>query len=330
MSDWHESDVIGMIREVFPKREDILERGIGDDCAILSRGHHLVSTDASIEGVHFNLDWMTPGDAAYRCLSSNISDIAAMGASAGVFTLALGLPGTMSMDDIRGIFQSLKQCIWDHGLDGCWLVGGDVVRSPVLMFSITIMGELPPWPIVCRDGARPDDCILALGRIGYSAAGLELFEKNLIMTAEERGLEPLLKAFRRPLACAKAGMRLAEMGLVSSMMDLSDGIYTDLPRLLSESHCGADLEVSCLVPSSILKEAASLCRQDPLNWMIFGGEDFGLLITAPAKNVPRIEMIAQECGLSCCQIGVCRMGDEVVWKENKEKLARADRSFSHF
>ena len=153
MSGWRESDVIALITELFPGRSDILARGIGDDCAVFCRGQRLISTDASIEGVHFNLDWMTPGDAAYRCLSSNISDIAAMGAEPGVFTMALGLPGEMAFDDIRGIFLNLKQCIADHGLDGCWLVGGDVVRSPVLMFSITILGELPPWPIVCRNGA---------------------------------------------------------------------------------------------------------------------------------------------------------------------------------
>ena len=327
MSGWHESDVIRLINEMFPCRDDILDRGIGDDCAVFRRSQHLISTDASIQGVHFNLDWMTPGEAAYRCLSSNISDIAAMGANPGAFTLALGLPADMTFEDIRGIFLNLRQCIADHDLDVCWLVGGDVVRSPILMFSVTILAELPPWPIICRNGALPDDRILALGHIGHSAAGLELFEKNL---STQPGFEPLLDAFRRPKACVHAGMRLAELGLVSSMMDLSDGIYTDLPRLLAESHCGADVDVTGLVPDKLLDDAASVCRVDPRDWMVFGGEDFCLLVTAPDKNIPNIHKVAQDFELPCYHIGICRRGDAISWYENHQKMTRNNRSFSHF
>ena len=126
---WTESDVIEAIMEVFPSRRDLVTLGIGDDCAVLARGERLVTTDASVEGVHFDVAWMTLADAAYRCLTSNLSDVAAMGGEPGCFTLALGLRPDLGFDEIRGAIGAMRQCVEEHGLSRCALVGGDVVRS---------------------------------------------------------------------------------------------------------------------------------------------------------------------------------------------------------
>lgn len=333
MAEWTEAQVIDEISRTFPVREDLVERGIGDDCAVMQNGMKLITTDASIEGVHFDLRWMSVADAAYRCMTSNVSDIAAMGAYAGPFTLAWGLPSSLDFSEIRKAIQAIKTCLNDHGLPDCWLIGGDVVRSQVVMFSVTVLGKCPEWPVVCRNTAKPGDIVMAMGKLGYAAAGLALFESSIYLDKTRINacsLEPLLQAFRRPKALTNAGPILAKNRLVSSMMDLSDGVRTDLPRLLKQSRCGAVLDLDVLVPDDCLSRAADVLQCDARDWMACGGEDFGLLMTAPVDNVGKIEKIAAENGIPCVILGKCTCDSDVIWNENGQVSLRKDLSFSHF
>lgn len=324
-----EHEIIAAIQKIFPCRTDVSPCGIGDDCAVLCDGLVLLTTDASVEGVHFDLSWMTPADAAYRCMTSNISDVAAMGAFAGPFSLALGLPPSMCDEDILSIIQAFKTCITDHELSDCWLIGGDVVRSSVLMFSVTVLGRRPAWPLVYRTGAMPGHHILLAGHPGMSAAGLALCQRN--MHCEPLPVHaPFLQAFRRPRALTKLGPELARQGLVSAMMDTSDGVRTDLPRLLMQSHCGADIHVDAFVPSSTLSCLSQTLKSDAQDWMMCGGEDFGLLMTADAKHVKIIEWLAREHGVSCYDIGVCTSATGMRWYEGGRLCRRVDQSFLHF
>lgn len=324
-----EHEIIAAIEKCFPCRSEISPCGIGDDCAVLCDGLVLLTTDASVEGVHFDLSWMTAADAAYRCMTSNVSDVAAMGAFAGPFSLALGLPPGMSDDDILSVIEAFRRCIDDHGLRDCWLIGGDVVRSPVLMFSVTVLGKRPSWPMVYRSGACPGHRILALGHLGMSAAGLALCQRNM----HGDGLPeyaPFLKTFRRPLALTQLGPALAREGLVSAMMDTSDGVRMDLPRLLAQSGCGAEIEISAFEPSAELLALGQTLGVDPRDWMVCGGEDFGLLMTAEAKYVKRIERLAHEHGVPCFDIGICTASRAVNWLEQGQQSLRMDQSFFHF
>ncbi len=333
MTEWTEAQVIDEISRTFPVREDLVERGIGDDCAVMQNDMKLITTDASIEGVHFDLRWMSVADAAYRCMTSNVSDIAAMGAYAGPFTLALGLPPSLDFYEIRKAIQAIKSCIIDHELEDCWLIGGDVVRSPFVMFSVTVLGKRPEWPVVCRNTAKPGDTVIAMGNLGHAAAGLALFDSGTYLD-ENRikscSLEPLLKAFCRPKALTGVGPILAKNRLVSSMMDLSDGIRTDLPRLLKQSQCGAVIDLDALVPDKCLLRACDVLQCDARDWMACGGEDFGLLMTATVDNVSKIEKIASENDIPCIILGKCTQNSDLIWNENGRLSSRKDQSFAHF
>ena len=331
MSDWTEAQIIEEISRIFPMRSEIVERGIGDDCALMHDGMKLITTDASIEGVHFDLHWMTLADAAYRCMTSNVSDIAAMGAFAGPFTLALGLPVSLEFDEIRLAISAIKKCIEDHRLPDCWLIGGDVVRCDSAMFSVTVLAKCPEWPVVYRNTASPGDAIIALGHLGYAAAGLDLFKSGLFRNdslISEFDLFPLLNAFRRPLALTQFGPLIAQNRCISAMMDLSDGIRTDLPRLLAQSHCGADVFLDRLIPDNRLLNASELVHCDPMDWMICGGEDFGLLVTSKTPEI--VFKFANEQHIPCCILGLCTDKPDISWFENGRYSTRKNISFSHF
>ena len=326
-SHWTESQIIRMIAQHFGHRADITSIGIGDDCACIREDLRLITTDASIEGVHFDLSWMSLADAAYRCMASNVSDVAAMGAYAGAFTLALGLRPDLSFDEIEAAIAALAQCVRDHGLENCWLVGGDVVRSPVVMFSVTVLGKTPEWPVVTRSGAHPGDAIYLVGNAGYAAAGLELCRQNLDRCPE---FEPFLKAFCRPLVQTTFGPLVARHGLATAMMDTSDGLFTDLPRLLEQSHIGATVYIDRLKPDNALAHIAQITGKNARDWMICGGEDFGLIVTVSAQNCASFERLAGDTNTPYQKIGTCTEQTGIKWFERNHAVAVCDQSFSHF
>lgn len=328
---WCEEDVIAAIRESFSNDSGKTRLGIGDDCAQLIDNLTLITTDASVEGVHFDLDWMTPGDAAYRCLTSNLSDVAAMGARAAAFTLALGLRPDLPFDAVRDIIDGLKQCLHDHDMSHCALVGGDVVRSPVVMFSITMLGETPPWPIVTRHGAAPGDIIGVLGHIGHAALGLELCRHG--SPADDHPSSKIfLNAFKRPLCLAHLGPKLAQAHCLSAMMDTSDGIMTDLPRLLRASGCGATAELDRFCPNQEMIRSAEYCHVDARNLMLCGGEDFGLLFTCRENKLKTIRHAAACSNTPLILFGHCTQTAPglILWTEHGKRTNPVNRSFSHF
>ena len=331
MSHWTEEQVIQAIQEIFPSRKDLAPCGIGDDCAVLMPGLELITTDASVEGVHFDLSWMSLADAAYRCMTSNVSDAAAMGAYAGPFTLALGLREDIEFNEILSAIQAIKDCIQEHGLSDCWLIGGDVVRSSQVFFSITVLSQKPAWPVVLRSGAKPGDVILALGRLGMSAVGLELYRRSFDKKcSRQSAYAPYLKAFCRPHALTSLGPDIAQQQLVHAMMDISDGIRTDLPRLMKQSHCGARVDLGVVIPDGDLIQICKEINIDPIDQMICGGEDFGLLVTTPPQNVAKIKKYACTHQVPCYEIGVCTDSKNVEWFERGKSSHRIDTSFSHF
>lgn len=332
---WTEAQVIELISEIFETRKDISPKGIGDDCAVIDlscadKGYALITTDASVENIHFNLEWMTLADAAYRCMTSNISDIAAMGGYAGAFTLALGLKAQHELDEIREAIYAIKTCIQEHSLDKCWLIGGDVVRSEHTFFSITLLASKPAWPLIYRNGAEPGDCILVVGNIGMSAAGLEILASKCDLDKNNAIFQPFTQAFKRPRACTQLGPAIAQKQLATAMMDISDGIHTDLTRLLNQSQCAAQIDLESFKPSPDMISVAEILHANPIDWMTCGGEDFGLLMTCKEKNVRMIEALARECNLPCIIIGKCIPGNGISWRLFGKTVEKINTGFVHF
>lgn len=237
--------------------------GIGDDAAVWqpSRSHRsVVSTDMLVEGVHFRRDAMTLEDAGWRAMAANLSDLAAMGARPMLGTVALGVPQQNAAEEIAELFSGIAAAARRYKLA---IVGGDLTRSDAITIAITVVGEVRPTRFKTRAGGRPGDVLAVTGDLGLARAGLE-------------GEAEALGFFRRPEPRVDEGRFLATSRNVDAMMDCSDGLSTDLPRLCAASGCGAVLES---VPvAAAARRAAERLGEDPERFALAGGEDFELIV----------------------------------------------------
>ncbi|MGD9949533.1 MAG: thiamine-phosphate kinase [Desulfobulbus sp.] len=287
-----------------------LIKGIGDDCAVVNRDGHrawLLTLDTLIESVHFDCAFHPPQKLGRKAVSVNVSDIGAMGGKPLFALMSVGMPH--SFDPVW--FQAFAQGVADACAEyGCLLIGGDTVASPQgLNFSLTLIGEAEAGKVVYRSGAQPGDTIWVSGPLGLAAAGLELLQRGI--GDNEEGFLPLLEKHLNPRARVVLGGRLGESGLVHSMMDLSDGLATDLAHLCAASGVGGQFHAEKLPGSQLLVQAARLTGHDPLGWAIGGGEDFELLFTAAPESESRILQIGHDCGLTLIPIGTITIGDGV-------------------
>jgi thiamine-monophosphate kinase len=266
--------------------------GVGDDAAILrpaSRFDWVVSTDFSLEDVHFHKITHPPEAVGYRALARAASDLAAMGAWPEFFLLSLALPPARAGRWLDRMLAGMSQAARRLGLR---LVGGDTTRQPKVAIAITVLGRTRPGCAVRRDGARPGDRLYLSGKLGAAALGLELMLRNRTSRSPLRRnsrFPSFLNAHLYPNIPLGLGILLAENHLASAMIDLSDGLSTDLARLARASHVGARLWVDRLpmvpVPMSLERQGI-----DPLKLALNGGEDYGLLFAVRpgrAARVPR-------------------------------------------
>jgi thiamine-monophosphate kinase len=262
--------------------------GIGDDCALLRPrpGEELaVTTDLSIEGRHFRLDWHPPESVGHRTLARGLSDLAAMGARPVAAFLSLGLPRALTTA------KGAERAWVDRFLDGLLalaaehkvpLAGGDLAESPFAVADIVLTGAVPQGKALLRSGARPDDRIYVTGSLGGAAAELTALSKSpkRFAACTQAGkahphLYPQLR-IAQGLWLRKHG--LASAAIASAAMDISDGLSTDLAHLCQESGVAAEIDAAAL----------PLAAEATLTMALHGGEDYELLFTAPASaKLPR-------------------------------------------
>jgi thiamine-monophosphate kinase len=263
-----------------------VQLGIGDDCALLRlrAGEELaVTTDLSIEGRHFRLDWHPPESIGHRTLARGLSDLAAMGARPVAAFLSLGLPRdlTETQDSrpnreawVERFFDGLLALAAQYGVP---LAGGDLAESPIAIADIVLTGTVPNGKALLRAGARPGDRIYVTGSLGGAAAefaALSALPQSFAKATKASNAAPHLY----PQPRLAQGQWLRKHGLATSAMDLSDGLSTDLGRLCDESGVMAEIDSSSLpvAPGATMAMA------------LHGGEDYELLFTAPASaKLPR-------------------------------------------
>ena len=273
-----ERELIRRIRGAAQRRATALIRGIGDDCAVLRppAGHELlVTTDFSLEGVHFRRDWHSPESAGHRCLARGLSDIAAMGGQPLAAFLSLALPADLPQRWADGFLKGLLRLAKQFDVP---LAGGDTAQSPAgVLADIVVVGSVPKGKAILRSGARPGDRIYVTGSLGGSSAALALLE-------EGRTLRPRdFPQYYSPSPRLAVGRVLRERQLASAMIDISDGLSVDLRHLCEESGVGAELEESAIP----LAEIGRAAHEVELRFALHGGEDYELLFTAPrSQRVP--------------------------------------------
>jgi thiamine-monophosphate kinase len=330
--------------------------GIGDDSAVLrpsAKSEFVVSCDFSLEGVHFRDATHPAVSIGYRCLARATSDIAAMGARPRYFLLALALPAektlpaTLERLPASSAGLPAKRSNWldsfASGMGraarelGLLLIGGDITISPSVTICVTVIGELPAGQAISRSGARPGELIYVTGTLGAAQLGLDL----LLHSSTGKPAAPkLLLAHLYPQIPIAFAHALVRRRILSAMMDISDGLSTDLARLCESSHAGARVFADKLplvdIPSaisnyychpersegfaftqrdvSIARHTTTHCHpersegsafrfSDPLQLALHGGEDYALLFTVPPKRAPLLRAIAAKTKTRITQIG---------------------------
>jgi thiamine-monophosphate kinase len=290
--------------------------GIGDDCAILripARRDFLVTTDFSLEGVHFRRQWHSPDSIGYRCLARGLSDIAAMGGDPVAAFLSLALPAKLPHRWVDRFFDGLLQLAADFKIP---LAGGDTSQSPRgILADIVVVGSVPKGRAILRSGACPGDHIFATGRLGESVAALEALRSGRRIRAAD------YPRHFKPVPRLKIGQFLRHHALASSMIDLSDGLSTDLSHLCEESGVGAEIQSAAIPRAGAGKP---LCEVR-LDLALHGGEDYELLFTS-SKPVP-----AKISGVTVSEIGRIVRGKKLVLiNDNGTRKALKPRGWENF
>ncbi len=289
--------------------------GIGDDCAILPQKDgkdSLVSTDMLIEGTHFLKEDISPYRLGWKSAAVNISDIAAMGglplASFLSFALPPGLDTGWTDEFLRGYNDISKRY-------GCTLMGGDTTSSPDrLCVCVTVLGECHSGTAKLRSGAREDDLVCVTGNLGDSACGLKV-----ILSGARRNSDAmaLISRHYQPIPRVREGLALATCEGIHAMMDISDGIASDLSHILKASHKGAEIDTLSLPMSREMLRCCELNAWDPLSLATGGGEDYELLFTAaPDAKIPVKHTV----------IGRITPEGPVVWKGTERNF----QGYHHF
>jgi len=326
-----EDDLVRLIRELVRRRAPGLLTGVGDDCAVLeTRGGAslLVTTDLLVEGVHFRRRWAEPADIGAKALAVNVSDIAAMGGAPRWALVGLGCPDGTGAEEIEAFYEGALAVADAHGVA---IVGGDTSASPAgWLVSVTVLGDAVR-PIL-RSTAHPGDVIAVTGTLGRSAAGLAVLERE----AAPRGVEAALLdevtgAHLRPHARVDEGRWLAGAEGVTAMMDLSDGLATDLGRLVAESGAGARVDVERLPIAEATRAVADALDVDPVDWATGGGEDYELLVVCdPAAFAQLRDGLADATGTPLTAVGEVVAGSGTRWLDGRGRAVAVAPGFEHF
>ncbi|HEU5171449.1 MAG TPA: thiamine-phosphate kinase [Gemmatimonadales bacterium] len=292
---------------------------LGDDCALIADpcGTLALSTDVSVEGVHFRREWLTPEEIGWRAAAAALSDLAAEGAETVGLLAAVSVPADAPAADIVALMRGVGDAAVSAG--GV-VLGGDLSTAPVWSAAVTVVGraERP----VTRAGARPGDRVWVTGALGAARAALD---------AWRRGGEPApdaRRAFAHPEPRIAAGRKLAALG-ARAMLDLSDGLGGDAAHLAAASRVALAIDLGLVPVAPAAVAEAHRCGLAPARYAAEGGEDYELLVVLPPefgdRSAPDLQ---QACGVPVTLIGWVHDGSGVRFSSRGAEVALS--GFDHF
>jgi len=271
-------------------------KGIGDDAAVLKYGDEciVVSTDMLVEGIHFDLMYSPLKHLGYKCVVVNLSDIYAMNAVAKQVTVSIALSSKFSVEALEELYKGIKEACRIYKVD---LVGGDTTSSPKgLTISVTAIGTAKEKDIAYRSGAKPGDIICTTGDLGSAYLGLQILEREKQLYMSNPGIQPdlenqtyLLERQLKPEARKDSIDYLQKTNVIpTAMIDISDGLASDLMHICKSSGVGAYLEETKIPMKDETQLMALKFQLDPLTTALNGGEDYELLFTIDEKDLEKI------------------------------------------
>ncbi|WP_168119761.1 thiamine-phosphate kinase [Paenibacillus sp. HB172176] len=309
-----------------PEREEELGVivGIGDDAAIVdwrrasaewSGGQRLIMTvDTMVETVHFNEKTMRDEDVGYKALAACVSDIAAMGGRPLHALVAVSQPPSYSPERMRRVYDGLHDCAKRYGIA---IVGGDTTASPQhMVISVTLTGCVEEGGELLRSGAKAGDAIFVTGEAGMSAAGLQLLQEGLRGKKSNEDLmasyEELVAAHRRPKPSLKAAELLRALACCHALNDVSDGLASEAWEIAEASGVRMIVREGMLPINEDVSRYASASNVDPLEWILYGGEDYMLIGTMAASKLEEARLLFLAEGVPFYCIGFVEEGEPSV------------------
>lgn len=305
--------------------------GIGDDCAVFALGEdrvRLVTTDMMVESVHFSRE-AAPEGLGYKLLAVNLSDIAAMGGAPKDAVVSVSVPADLDTGYLERVYNGLFACADRFGVA---IAGGDTTKSPgPLVMNVTLTGEMGREQVCYRSGARPGDRVYVSGSLGDSGAGLAVAGGGVAISDGDRDF--LLRRHHRPEPRVALGAALAGSRAVTAMLDVSDGVASDLRHICRQSGVNGVVQKARVPMSAPCRAFCRAAGRPELDLALAGGEDYELLFTVDPDRVDRVMLIAQRADLPPLhRIGHIEGGQGELFLEDEggEREILQARGFDHF
>jgi thiamine-monophosphate kinase len=315
---------------------------VGDDAAVMTiqPGQELVvTTDLLVDGTHFSDRTTSPEDAGWRAAAANLSDLAAMGALPLGITVGLSVTGDTPVAWVERLYQGLTECLQQYNTA---IVGGDICRSSVITVAITAFGQVSPTQILRRSNAQVGDAIVATGVHGASRAGLELllhpeFGQHLSETEKAS----LIEAHQRPkprldvlpllweILDSPSKIQNPKSKIPVAGMDSSDGLADAIVQICRCSRVGGHVERSAIPLPQALTQLVP--AEQALNWALYGGEDFELLLCLP---IEKAQALTKRLGKEAAVVGKITTGSNVLLVDSTgvypDQQLTLSQGFQHF
>ncbi|MCC7573904.1 MAG: thiamine-phosphate kinase [Candidatus Methanofastidiosum sp.] len=289
-------------------------KGIGDDCAVIkykNNSYLLITTDMMVENDHFSLKWHTPIQIGNKLMEVNVSDIVAMGGTPKYAFVSMSIKKDTQVEFIDEFYNGLCESTKKHGVH---ILGGDTTHGTEYVFNITLLGEVEAGLLRLRSGAKLGDLICVTGNLGGNAAGL-----NLLQFGKEGFFDNYLKVKSRSAVEAKIIAKYA-----TSMIDVSDGLASEIKHICEESKVGAEILYDRIPLSNETIASGNILGMDPHDFALYGGEDFELVFTISKGNIDNLRANFNDFTI----VGKIVKGDVALLKNNQK--IELKKGYDHF
>jgi thiamine-monophosphate kinase len=299
--------------------------GVGDDCAVLKgdSASQLAKVDCQVQGIHFNLDYISWEELGWKSLAVNLSDIAAMGGIPRYALVSLGLPLDTDVEDVLSLYRGMLKLAKQTGTA---IVGGNMSGAPNIFVDVNVLGVVgnPKGKFLKRSTAKPGDRIAVTGWLGTAAAGLKILKEKIQLEAAASQI--LRQAFATPEPRLAEGRLLVEKG-VKTGMDISDGLVADLGHICEASGVGAIIQVERL---PIRPEARIAFGDEAVQIALSGGEDYQLLFTASSSVLKRVLEASAYPIIEIGEIVAENSGQVILVDEEGKRTLPGRTGWDHF
>jgi len=333
VADLGERRIIASIRSRLLPPPAWLHVGIGDDAAVAApeRGAlEVLTTDALVEGVHFDRRFSSARDIGWKALAVNLSDIAAMGAAPRLALLSLALPPTLPADDLDALVDGFVEIARAHQVA---LAGGNITASPgPLMVDVTLTGAVRPRRVLTRGGAKPGDELYVTGDPGAAAAGLAWLRANPDPDGlpDDADFAACVVRYRCPEPRVRVGALLGRNRAASACIDLSDGLADGIAQIADASGTGAQIDASAIPVPAAARDWFEREGRDPIGAALAGGDDYELLFAVPRRSRGRLATVRRQGrGVAMTRIGELTREPGVRLQRN-QSLEPLPAGFVHF